>query len=206
MKTNKEFREEALAKLKGNWKPAVIASLLYVGVALVGSLISSVGEDSVILALLGLAFQFAILLPFTMGLSNAYRLLLNNSDTKIAENSIAIAKDNYKHNLLGMFFMAGKTILWMLLFIIPGIIMSYAYALTPYILKDNPEIEPMEASARSREMMKGHKMDLFLLHLSFIGWIVLSILTCGIGSLWVSPYIYTAQASFYENLKAESVA
>lgn len=206
MKTNKEFREEALAKLKGNWKPAVIASLLYFGVALVGSLISSIGEDSVFFALLGLAFQFAIILPLSMGMLNAYRSFLNNGDAKIAENSIAIAKENYKHNLLGMFFMAGKTLLWMLLLIIPGLIMSYAYALTPYILKDNPEIEPMEASARSREMMKGHKLELFLLHLSFIGWIVLSILTCGIGFLWLYPYIYTAQASFYENLKAEPAA
>lgn len=91
----------------------------------------------------------------------------------------------------------------MLLFIIPGIVKSFSYAMTPYILEENPELSANEAIDRSRAMMKGHKFDLFWLYLSFIGWILLSILTLGIGLLWLAPYMQTATAAFYEDVKAD---
>ena len=92
---------------------------------------------------------------------------------------------------------------WFLLFIIPGIIKAYAYAMTYYISYDNPELSAEECINRSMKMMYGHKLDLFLLDLSFIGWILLSILTLGVGMLWVTPYMYTSRAKFYEELKMQ---
>ena len=94
------------------------------------------------------------------------------------------------------------TLLWTLLFIIPGIIKSYSYSMAFYLLKDNPELGPDEAITRSRKLMKGHKWELFVLQLSFIGWILLSILTCGILAIFfVGPWMYLAQAKFYESIK-----
>lgn len=90
--------------------------------------------------------------------------------------------------------------LWTLLLVIPGIIAGYRYAMAPYILRDHPEISPMEAIRRSKEMMAGNKMRLFLLQLSFIGWMILSALTFGILSLWVTPHMAVSEAVFYETL------
>ena len=95
------------------------------------------------------------------------------------------------------------TFLWTLLFIIPGIIKAFSYAMSPYILEENPELSANEAIDRSRAMMKGHKFDLFWLYLSFIGWGFLCIFTLGIGLLWLMPYMQTAEAAFYEDVKAE---
>ena len=93
------------------------------------------------------------------------------------------------------------TMLWMLLLIVPGIIKSYSYAMTEYILKDDLEITENAAIEKSMQMMEGHKMELFLLDLSFIGWALLSILSCGIGFFFLEPYMITARAHFYEDLK-----
>ena len=93
--------------------------------------------------------------------------------------------------------------LWSLLLIVPGIVKAYAYAMTPYILVERPELSVNEAIGLSRRMMKGRKFDLFYLHLSFIGWALLCILTLGIGFLWLYPYMMTAQAAFYCDVKAD---
>lgn len=96
------------------------------------------------------------------------------------------------------------TFLWSLLFIIPGIVKSYSYSMTYFIMKDDETIEGTEAITKSRELMYGHKKELFLQDLSFIGWILLSILTFGILSLWVGPYMQLARAEFYNKLVGKS--
>lgn len=90
--------------------------------------------------------------------------------------------------------------LWSLLFVIPGIMASYSYAMTSYILAENPEMAPSDAIARSKEMMAGNRWRLFCLHFSFIGWGILSALTLGIGNLWLTPYKQAATAAFYQDL------
>lgn len=89
---------------------------------------------------------------------------------------------------------------WMLLFIIPGLIAAYRYSLTSYILAENPEMDANDAITRSKELMKGNKWRLFCLRFSFIGWDILSILTLGIGDLWLTPYQTAAAAAFYREL------
>ena len=76
--------------------------------------------------------------------------------------------------------------------------------MTFFIMQDNPGIGANEAITRSRQMMKGHKWQLFCLHFSFIGWILLSVLTFGVLMIFVAPYMQAAEAEFYENLKAEA--
>ena len=92
-------------------------------------------------------------------------------------------------------------LLWSLLFIIPGIIAGYSYAMTSYILAENPELTASEAIEESKQMMYGHRWRLFCLQFSFIGWEILSaLLTFGIGGLWITPYKQAATAAFYREI------
>ena len=95
------------------------------------------------------------------------------------------------------------TFLWSLLFVIPGIVKSYSYAMSQFIAQDNKEKDWNTCHKESIELMNGHKMDLFLLDLSFIGWYILGSLCFGIGVLFVMPYHYQARANFYMALIAE---
>ena len=88
-----------------------------------------------------------------------------------------------------------------LLFIIPGIIKSFSYAMTYFIINDHPEYSINQAITESRRMMDGHKMEYFILCLSFIGWFILSCITLGIGFLWLIPYFYTTSAAFMKRLQ-----
>lgn len=89
------------------------------------------------------------------------------------------------------------TFLWTLLFIIPGIIAAYSYSMAPYILEENPGMPVNEAIRLSKEMMRGNKWRLFCVQISFIGWSLLSILTCGIGFLFLQPYMSAAECAFF---------
>ena len=90
--------------------------------------------------------------------------------------------------------------LWSLLFIIPGIIKSYSYSMSFYILADNPNMDANSARKASMQLMHGQKWRLFCLDLSYIGWYILCGLTFGILTFWVTPYHETARAAFYQDL------
>ena len=92
--------------------------------------------------------------------------------------------------------------LWSLLFVIPGIVKSYAYAMTPYIMAENPEMTASEAIEASKQLMDGHKGELFTLDLTFIGWDILAALTLNIGNLVLNPYKNAARAVFYKDITA----
>lgn len=91
-----------------------------------------------------------------------------------------------------------------LLFVIPGIIMNYSYSMAIFVLADNPGMTAREALRESKRIMKGHKWQLFCLNLSFVGWVLMSILTLGIGLIWVLPYANASYAAFYRNAKNEA--
>jgi uncharacterized membrane protein len=90
--------------------------------------------------------------------------------------------------------------LWSLLLSIPGIVKTYAYSMAPYIMAENPHLTAGQCLAESQALMKGHKFELFLLDLSFIGWILLSALTLGIGSILLTPYTFAARTAFYRDI------
>lgn len=92
------------------------------------------------------------------------------------------------------------TFLWTLLFIIPGIIATYRYAMAPFIQAEHPEYSASESIAASKKMMSGHKWELFCLDLSFIGWALLCIFTLGIGNIFLNAYKSAAYAAFYREL------
>ena len=94
--------------------------------------------------------------------------------------------------LMGLF-----TFLWSLLFVIPGIVAAYSYSQTIYIMLDHPEMSAMEAIAASKQMMRGHKAEYFVLELSFFGWALLSGFTFGLLLIWLEPYMQVTKANFY---------
>ena len=237
MKTNQEFKNAALAALRGNWGKAVLATLLYVlilsfvtGPAVYGTTqIQSQMRETIgysptgaqaaafitspeFIAMqqkatrnsgLTTLLEFLVILPLSLGFLNAFRKLLVAGDNSILPNTFRIGFGNYWHKVWGMLLMTVFIFLWSLLFIIPGIIKWFSYAMTPFILEENPELSASDAIHRSRMMMRGHKFDLFWLYLSFIGWFFLCILTAGIGFLWLAPYVDTSVAAFYEEVKAD---
>lgn len=107
---------------------------------------------------------------------------------------------NWKTAIVSALLQWIYVVLWTLLFIIPGIIASYNYAMTEFILAEHPELSASEAIARSKEMMKGNRWRLFCLDFSFIGWTILCSLTFGIGNLFLNPYIHAAKAAFYREI------
>ena len=108
--------------------------------------------------------------------------------------------NNWKTTAATRFLKSLYKFLWSLLFIIPGIVASYSYAMTGYILAEHPELTASEAIERSKEMMSGTRFRLFCLHLSFIGWAILCAFTMGIGNLWLNPYRQAATAAFYREV------
>ncbi|ADL50697.1 DUF975 family protein [Clostridium cellulovorans] len=113
--------------------------------------------------------------------------------------------ENYKGIVKTMLVTNIFIFLWTLLLIIPGIIKAYAYRMVPYILSDNPNIGTEEAIALSNKMTMGHKWDMFVLDLSFIGWYILGSLLCGIGVFFVMPYSNATNAELYLVLRRNAL-
>ena len=193
MKTNKELRAQALASLKGNWGPAVLLTLIFLAISGVSSFVPG----------LSLIVSFLVGLPLSVGVYEAFRRLVLGEKVQLIEYSFNLSFNNWKHNVLVMLLMTIYTMLWSLLLIVPGIIKSLSYALTPYIVAEQPELSANESIELSMKMMDGHKMDLFLIWLGFFGLAVLSIFTFCIAYLWLMPYMYAKMAAFYEDVKAE---
>ncbi len=114
--------------------------------------------------------------------------------------------NHFKTTMLGMLLRDVYIFLWTLLLIIPGIIKSFSYAMVPYILYENPTMPASQALRISEAMMDGWKWELFKFELSFIGWYILTPLTCGLlGLFFVNPYYYTAHAMLFDNIKYDAV-
>lgn len=131
------------------------------------------------------------------------KIMLNGvrkKETKL-EDLFSGFSAGFERSLVAGLLMYIFTFLWSLLLIIPGIIKAYSYSMTYYILLDDENITGSDAIKKSQEMMQGHKRELFLQDLSFIGWILLSILTFGILLIWLNPYMELSRAVFYERLK-----
>ena len=112
-------------------------------------------------------------------------------------------KGNYLNVVKIMFLMDLKTLLWLFLFIVPGLIKAYEYSMIPYLLAENPDLSASQAFSLSKQMTTGQKMDLFVLDLSFIGWGFLGLICCGIGLLFVQPYPEATKAEVYLILKQQ---
>lgn len=158
-----------------------------------------------ILAISGVMLVVSMILSGVMDLGSA-RYNLNLIDRRPAEigdlftGIPRFADALVMHLLQTLLVFAG-----FLLLFVPGVMLIYGYAMAPYILAEDPECTGWEALKRSYDMMRGHKLELFWLELTFIGWELLSSFTFGIGSLILNPYKAAARASFYRDLSREQV-
>ena len=219
MKKNQDYKNAALAALKGNWAPSLVATIVLVAImyVIMGPYVAAYTLNSEnlnpdTLALIGGCSMFMYLgliflfFPLDVGYTNAFNALYVEDDDRITGNTFRDSFGQYLKNVWAMFLMVLFVSLWSMLLLIPGIVKAYSYAMLPYILKDNPELSAMDAIRLSSKMMKGHKFDLFYLQLSFIGWAILAVLTGGIGLLWLQPYMMTTQASFYQDIKKDFIS
>ena len=213
---NKTLKARALNNLIGNWG-------LSVGVALVAILLGGLSTSTsfntnidaevlaklppIVTALLTAYVSVAGMLAlgqFIIGgtINLGYtQFLLNQYDGKELEFKTLFSQfDRFAQGFLQKFLRGLYVFLWSLLFIIPGIIKTYSYAMTPYIMADHPEMTAKEAITASKQLMDGHKGELFCLHFSFFGWMVLCIFTLGIGNLFLTPYMNAAEAAFYRHI------
>lgn len=193
MKTYAELRQSAWDALSEKWGMSAVTTLVYLVIAIVLGMI-----PRYIATLL-------ITLPITWGFTVLFLGVYRDGEEVKVEKLFDGFKDYGR--ILGTTLLSYVYIvLWTLLLIIPGIIKGYSYALTPFILKDHPELKFNGAIEESMRLMDGRKMRLFVLDLTFIGWGLLCIITCGIASLWVQPYRYTAHAAFYQEVLEEENA
>ena len=188
MPHNSEIRRAARYALKGNWTQAVLATLVFTLVTAAAGSIPFAG--------------LLVVCPLEFGFMLCFLRLIRGEDSSEMVGDQFSVFNKYGRTLGTSLLMTLYILLWCLLFVIPGIIMSYAYAMTPYIMNDRPDLDASDCIHESRVMMKGYKWKLFCLDLSFIGWALLCILTLGIGFLWLQPYIEASHAKFYDELKA----
>lgn len=138
---------------------------------------------------------------------NKYYLYRSRNTVKYDDFNILIdgVKVDVAGNVVLGLLITLFTALWSLLFVIPGIVKSYSYSMAYFLKIDHPEYTATQAIDESRRIMNGHKMKLFLLDLSFIGWLILGSLCFGIGTLWVNAYMQASRAEFYRDLVGETV-
>lgn len=188
IKENFQIRDEARARLSGNW-------LVAIGVSVVVGLI---GMGLSVIPFVGTLISIFITGALYLGVAIFYLNFIRKG-TPVFED--AFIGFNFLIKAFLVTLLSGIIIfLWSLLLIVPGIIAAIAYSQVYYILAENPEMDVMDVLRKSKEMMYGYKSKYFLLYLSFIGWALLSIITCGIGYLFLDPYVRTSFTIFYLNI------
>lgn len=152
-----------------------------------------------IVALGAMLLKALVFNPLQVGCADYFN---KNIDDPTTEGGTVLSGfSDYKHSVCTMLLKDVFIGLWSLLFVIPGVVKSYSYAMVPYLIKDHPELSATEAITRSREMMQGNKGRAFLMDLSFIGWYLVGTLTLGLGNIfWTTPYHASSTAALYHEL------
>ena len=200
--SNKDLMLQARKSLSGRWGLAVGTFFVYLlimgGLGILNYDFSSNGLK-IVIGLIPLLLDGA----FALGAAIFSLAIARNKDAKL---EMIFYGFKYYSKTLGLsLLMTLFVLLWMLLLIVPGIIAGISYSLAFYIMHDDPNIGAMEAIDKSKKMMYGYKWKFFCLHLRFIGWCLLGILSLGIGFLWIMPYISISCAKFYDDVKANSI-
>ena len=185
--------------LKGRWLEAALLTFVYMLITFLFSAIVGSGLDLIYTGLSPLASL--LLLPLSWGWSITFLECHRGDTDPFNIKNLFVGYKDFSRIFTTIFLQTLYTMLWMLLLIVPGIIKALSYALTPYILKDNPELKNNGAIELSMAMMQGYKLELFILQLKYIGLCLLSILTLGIAYLWIAPFYSAALTNFYEKAK-----
>lgn len=189
-----ELKTMAKAQIKGK------IGILFV-ITLIITLIS--GVASFILGFIpvvgSLAATIIVTPAFTLSLTRVYLFVCSGGTPEVKDAFSGF--DDFFAAFKVTFLVGIYTFLWSLLFVIPGIVKGYSYSMALYILAENKGKGARECISESVQMTNGHKMDLFVLSLSFIGWLLLCGITFGIAYIWVGPYMTATFANAYNSLK-----
>lgn len=195
-----EIKNFAKEKLSGNlgsiWKILIIALGISLATGIVFGILFNNMDADILDSLLGI-----LMMPLGIGTTAFFVSLIENENFE--------AKDLFKYyhdfvKVIGVTILMGLIVmLGYICFIIPGIILTLSYSLVPIILIKKPELGIVETLKYSREKMQGHKLDAFVLGLSFIGWAILGTLTFGILYIWLFPYMQFTFTKFYLNILEE---
>ncbi|MFA6617439.1 MAG: DUF975 family protein [Candidatus Neomarinimicrobiota bacterium] len=192
MKTeNAVLMQMARNSLKNKWGLAIGTCVVYFVILSIVQMIPAAGP----------IVSLIIAGPLTLGLILFSLSISRGKEARFGQ--LFHGFDHFGPSLVTYLLVALYTFLWTLLLIVPGIIASFSYSMSLYILADDPSITGSEAIHKSKEMMNGNKGKLFCLHLRFLGWILLGILSLGIGFLWIIPYMQISIANFYNDLKKD---
>ena len=212
MKTSYEYRALARESLNGRWNELAVLMFVYSLIAVAGGGFSVAGSVARIGWLSGFGnganLCISVLLVVPLGYAfNSLCLLMARSeaaDDGLLPQLFGEMRANWRTLVcVGVLEMIILSVVGVLTLGIGLVILDLAYALVPFVVHDNPDIDCREALRRSRIMMRGHKMELFVLYLTFIPWLLLIIVTFGIAALWVAPYISMSLAHFYEDVKTD---
>ncbi|MDA0991114.1 MAG: DUF975 family protein [Verrucomicrobia bacterium] len=185
---NKALMAQARVALSGRWPIAIGGFLLYQIIATGMSFIPFVGSIAV----------YILAGPLALGVITFALTIGRGGDPQIGQLFVGFKR--FATTLCAYLLVMVFTLLWMLLLIVPGIIASYSYAMTFYIIADDPEIKAREAITKSKAIMMGNKWKYFCLNMRFFGWALLCLLTLGIGFLWLMPYMQVSMARFYDDI------
>ncbi len=211
MKSSFEYRAMARETLHGAWNESAVLYLIIMIVPLVlsGSTEFVSPCETILLGTLsGASVLVSILLtmPMQYGAANSLLSLCRNESNGTLRDGLNYFAKDYARSVPALLLATlAEVALGIVTLLIGAIVLQYAYAMVPYLLRDYPELTAKEALRTSREMMRGYKWDLFVLDLTFLGWYILGVFTLGIAYLWIMPYQYTAHAHFYEDLKAATI-
>ena len=228
-----ELKAKGKAAMKANYGIALVVSFILSvvgGAATGGSMGSSAGSSAseaansfkelgldsetvtaivlailgtvLVVAVVGLVLDIFVLNPLGVGCQNFF---LRNTDAPGELGDLSRGFSPSWMNNVGTLFLRDLfLILWSCLFLIPGIIKGYSYRLVPYIMAENPEMKGTEAITLSRKLMNGNKWKAFCFDLSFIGWFLLSVITCGlVGVFYTLPYYNCSCAELYKAIRDE---
>jgi uncharacterized membrane protein len=157
----------------------------------IGSIVTPIFPLAIILVLL-----------FNFGVSNVFLKVLNNQNADYKDITIGFASNHIQRYLFTGLNMVLRVFLFSLLLIIPGVIKAYELALVNYLAVERSELNYREVLSESTRLMNGHKLELFLLQVSFIGWWLLVVITFGLAGIYVIPYYQMSLAQFYHEVKS----
>lgn len=183
------LKRQAKADMKGGWAMAIVAAIIFV----------------CIMSLASFTYLGVLLItgPMSYGFFAfiANKMTYNTTDLNLLFVGF---KNRFAETLVAGLVMTILTVVGAMLLIVPGIIIGCGLSMTYLIMLDNPSMSGIDALKASWSLMKGHKWDYFVLGLSFIGWIILSVFTLGLLMVYITPYMYATYVAFYRQISTGS--
>jgi uncharacterized membrane protein len=196
LKNRSEYKEQAKRLMVDKNKNVILILLVFIFLnGIIAGIFSkgawmTIGSIVDIAIMAGMSFAFVVL----------WRNVVDGKDSDLKEILLVGYKENYLRNLVLYLLRLLWVILYTLLLIIPGIIKAYSYSMAFYLIHKEPSLKPADALQKSADLMKGHKMDLFMLDLSYVGWYFIGLFTACILWLWIIPKHSTAQMLYYDEI------